>query len=223
MTNLETVSESFVCPLCASKAFYFCSIDEPERHYFRCSSCCAVFLHPENYIDKNAEQERYETHNNDVDDPRYQKFVSPITDAVQQHFPKTAAGLDYGCGTGPVASKVLERKGFKEVALYDPFFQPHKKNLDKTYDYIICCEVMEHFFDPKFEFERLRKLLKKNGKLFCKTTILEEDISVEGFINWWYNKDPTHVFFYTENTLKFISKHFDFQTVKIEAKLITFG
>lgn len=223
MASTETISKSFVCPLCTDKAFHFCSIGKRNRHYFRCPNCCAVFLHPKKYVDENAEQERYESHNNDVEDPRYQKFVSPITDAVQAQFPKTASGLDYGCGTGPVASVVLEREGFQKVALYDPYFQPHKEHLNKTYDYIICCEVMEHFFKPKFEFERLRKLLKANGKLFCKTTILKEDISVENFTDWWYNNDPTHVFFYTENTLKYIAKHFGFQKVKIDPKLITFG
>lgn len=211
------------CPLCESVADYFCSIGKKGRDYYKCGTCHSVFLTPNQYIDYSSEKSRYEEHNNDVEDPRYQKFVSPITDAVQTQFPKNADGLDYGCGTGPVASVVLEENGFKEIALYDPFFQPNKNNLTKTYDFIICCEVMEHFFNPKEEFSRLKKLLKPSGKLFCKTSVLKDNADADYFKDWWYNNDPTHVFFYTPKTLEFIAKTFDFNQVLIEQKLITFG
>lgn len=211
------------CPLCESMADYFCSIGKKGRDYYKCTTCHSVFLHPKSYIDYPSEKSRYEEHNNDVEDPRYQEFVSPITEAVRAQFPKTANGLDYGCGTGPVASVVLEEEGFKKVALYDPFFYPNEEHLTKTYDFIICCEVMEHFFNPQEEFSRLRKLLRTSGKLFCKTSILKEDTDEDYFKDWWYNNDPTHVFFYTPKTLEFIAKAFGFKQVLIEPKLITFG
>ncbi|SDH00780.1 class I SAM-dependent methyltransferase [Psychroflexus sediminis] len=211
------------CPLCESIADYFCSIGKKGRDYYTCSTCHAVFLHPRKYIDYSSEKSRYEEHNNDVKDPRYKKFVNPITDAVEAQFPKTADGLDYGCGTGPVASVVLEENGFKKIALYDPFFFPETKPLTKKYDFIICCEVMEHFFQPKEEFSRLRNLLRTSGKLFCKTSILKDNIGKNEFKDWWYNNDPTHVFFYTPKTLRFIAENFDFNKVLIESKLITFG
>ena len=131
--------------------------------------------------------------------------------------------MDYGCGTGTVASLVLEDLGYKTVALYDPFFQPDEGYLSKSYDYIICCEAMEHFYYPKEEFSKLRNLLKPFGKLFCKTSLLKSESSAEEFSYWWYNNDPTHVFFYTVETLGYISKHFGFKDVKIEPKLITFS
>ena len=214
--------ESLTCPLCTSQAPFFCSIGKKGRHYYKCETCCAVFLHPDKYINYSSEKERYEEHNNDVEDPRYQKFVSPITDAVQQKFDKNSDGLDYGCGTGPVASVVLENKEFKKIALYDPFFQPNEEHLNTTYDFIICCEVMEHFFDPKAEFQQLRRLLRDSGQLFCKTSILKEKSTPDEFKDWWYNNDPTHVFFYTPKTLNYIANKFDFKGVKIEPKLITF-
>lgn len=220
---IESPEKNLTCPLCNSIADYFCSIGNTGRDYYKCSICFSIFLTPNTYIDYKAEKARYEEHNNDVEDSRYQNFVSPITDAIQAQFPKTSDGLDYGCGTGPVASVVLEREGFKKIALYDPFFHPHEDNLKKTYDFIICCEVMEHFFNPKEEFSRLRGLLKPNGKLFCKTSILNNDVSKSYFKDWWYNNDPTHVFFYTPKTLEFIAKNFGFNAIQIEPKLITFG
>ncbi|MBZ9786052.1 class I SAM-dependent methyltransferase [Psychroflexus sp. CAK57W] len=221
--KIQTPDSTYKCPLCTSIADYFCSIGKKGRDYYKCNICHSVFLHPKKYIDYSSEKSRYEEHNNDVRDTRYQTFVSPITDAIEAQFPKTADGLDYGCGTGPVASVVLEADGFKEIALYDPFFQPNAEHLTKTYDFIICCEVMEHFFNPKEEFAVLRKLLRPSGKLFCKTSILKDDSDEDHFKDWWYNNDPTHVFFYTPKTLEFIAKTFGFEQVLIEPKLITFG
>ena len=103
------------------------------------------------------------------------------------------------------------------------FFYPDIKNLSKTYDFIICCEVMEHFFDPEKEFTLLKSLLKPSGKLFCKTSILKNDADQEYFNDWWYHNDPTHVFFYTPKTLHYIAENFGFNQVKIEPKLITFS
>ncbi|MFD0932893.1 class I SAM-dependent methyltransferase [Psychroflexus salinarum] len=221
--KIQKPESTHKCPLCNNIADYFCSIGKKGRDYYKCKTCDSVFLTPNKYIDDASEKSRYKEHNNDVEDPRYQKFVSPITDAIIAQFPKTADGLDYGCGTGPVASVMLEKSGFKEIALYDPFFQPNEENLSKTYDFIICCEVMEHFFDPKKEFALFRDLLKPSGKLFCKTSILKEDIDEDYFKDWWYNNDPTHVFFYTSKTLEFIAKTFGFYQIQIASKLITFG
>lgn len=221
--NFNKPESHYYCPLCESIADYFCSIGKHGRDYYKCKTCSSVFLHPKSFIDVSSEKSRYEEHNNDVTDPRYQNFVSPITEAIANHFFEDSDGLDYGCGTGPVASVVLEQKGFKKIALYDPFFQPDEKVLDNTYDFIICCEVMEHFYGPKDEFLRLRKLLRPTGKLFCKTSILKDHASEDYFKDWWYNNDPTHVFFYTPSTLKYIAEQFNFSNVTIDPKLITFG
>lgn len=221
--NISWPDKIHKCPLCESTADYFCSIGKKGRNYYRCAVCSSVFLHPEKYIDHTAEQLRYEEHNNDVKDKRYQNFVSPITTAITNQFSKNAKGLDYGCGTGPVASVVLEQKGFDEIALYDPFFQPHKEHLSASYDFIICCEVMEHFHHPQKEFALLNSLLKSTGKLFCKTSVLKTNYDEDYFKDWWYNNDPTHVFFYTTKTLEYIADHFNFNELKVESQLITFG
>lgn len=211
------------CPLCDHIADYFCSDPNEIRNYYKCSNCHSVFLDSKHFIDLHLEKKRYETHNNDVDDVRYQKFVEPITTAVQHQFLKSAKGLDYGCGTGPVASTVLKRLSYENISLYDPFFYPDKKCLSDTYDFIICCEVMEHFHNPNQEFSMLKTRLKDKGKLYCKTNLIENNTSVNAFQNWWYKDDPTHVFFYSEKTLKFIAHHFNFGRLTLDSNLITFG
>ncbi len=187
--------------------------------YLQCSTCRAIFLAPQFYIDPVLEQSRYLEHNNDVTDPRYQDFVSPITQGIKEHFPVTAKGLDYGCGTGPVAAVELQKSGYS-VALYDPFFANNPKVLGDQYDFIICCEVMEHFHNPYVEFKRLRRLLLPNGRLYCKTAVFSEQTD---FGSWYYKNDPTHVFFYTAASLEWIKDMIGFRSLKNEPLLITFS
>ncbi|HAH33245.1 MAG TPA: methyltransferase, partial [Flavobacteriaceae bacterium] len=78
------------------------------------------------------EKERYLSHQNDVEDSGFQKFVSPIVRAIKANHSPKDKGLDFGAGTGPVVSKLLEDLNYK-MALYDPFFHPSKAPLLNTY------------------------------------------------------------------------------------------
>ena len=70
------------------------------------------------FISAEAEKARYLTHNNDVEDERYQQFVSPITSAVMKQVqPLRTFGLDYGAGTGPVIAKSPGRTRFQYRAI----------------------------------------------------------------------------------------------------------
>lgn len=164
------------------------------------------------------EKLRYETHNNDVFDKRYQNFVSPITSAILENFSKDHIGLDFGAGTGPVISKILGDNDFK-IKQYDPFFHKNEKLLREKYDYIACCEVMEHFYSPKKDFGLLKNVLLKGGRLYCMTDIYDDSID---FSLWYYKNDPTHVFMYQKETIIWIKNEFRFSDVTIEGRLITF-
>lgn len=205
------------CSLCNNPTTEF--YREEHRIFLRCNLCRGILLHPSCYITAEAEKERYLQHNNDVQDPRYREFVSPITRAVMAHFPATATGLDYGCGTGPVAAVQLEENSYT-VKLYDPYFEDHPENLEQQYDFIICCEVMEHFFDPHKEFRLLAGLLKSGGKLYCKTSVYSEEMD---FASWYYKDDKTHVFLYCRESLEWIRENMDFRELTIEPRLIIFG
>lgn len=215
-------SKTAICPLCKSEAEWFCDYFKEIVEFYKCKNCLGIFKPSKYFPDLTFEKERYETHNNDVYDKQYQKFVSPITDAIENEFKVSSLGLDYGCGTGPVATFVLEKKGYT-IKLYDPYFYPDKKSLSGSYDFIICCEVMEHFFTPDLEFLKLKKLLKSNSKLFCKTKMISNTISVEHFKNWHYKDDPTHVFFYSPESLRVISQFAKFKSVKFDDNLIIFS
>jgi hypothetical protein len=104
---------------------------------------------------KNDEVLRYTQHNNDVNDVRYQKFVQPLVTGILQDFDQSHIGLDFGAGTGPVISKLLTDEGYV-IKQYDPFFYDHAELLNQKYDYIACCEVVEHFHNPAKEFKLLQ-------------------------------------------------------------------
>ena len=135
-------------------------------------------LDPLDYLSQEEEKERYKNHNNDVNDPRYQKFVSPIVEKVRDHYDTNHLGLDYGAGTGPVITSLLEKEGYA-LRLYDPFFHLYPKNLSIKYDYIICSEVIEHFHHPYEEFKSLAEMLKQKGSIFCLTSLYNEEIDFE--------------------------------------------
>lgn len=205
------------CPLCKSLSDLFFS--DKKRTYFLCNHCKALFVDQQYLPGKEEELARYNEHINDVNDIRYQHFVSPIVNEILEGFSSESSGLDFGAGTGPVISKLLSDKNF-QIKLYDPFFHNYPELLRNKYDFIVCCEVIEHFHQPDKEFELLKKLLSRHGKLFCMTSIFNEKIDLK---NWYYKNDLTHVIFYQTETFEYIRKHFGFSDVEIKGNLIVFS
>ncbi len=204
------------CPLCGNNSEVFSA--NRKRPYYICNNCKGIFVPQVSHPDSNLEKSRYLEHNNDVNDIRYQNFVQPIINAVTANFSNDKTGLDFGAGTGPVIAKILEDLAY-DINLYDPYFHPDKKALEKEYDFIVSCEVIEHFYNPAKEFNLLKKLLKNKGKIFCMTEIYNESIN---FDKWYYKNDLTHVFIYQKETLYRIKENFGFSNVDISGRLITF-
>ena len=199
------------CPLCNSFSTLFC--EKPKHLFYKCTNCDGIFRPKDTFLTAKEEKEHYEKHNNDVFDERYQAFVSPIVDAILQDFSTEAKGLDFGSGTGPVIAKMLTDKGF-QVQNYDLFFANEVSLLKEKYNYVSCCEVMEHFYQPYKEFELLPK-----GKLYCKTAVYNNQ---KPFENWYYKDDFTHVFIYQPKTLEWIKEEFHFSNLIIKEKLLVF-
>ena len=204
------------CPLCNSRSTVFYKFK--KQLYHQCNNCFGIFVDKKLIPDREAEILRYKKHRNDIENEGYQKFVSPITSAILRDFNQKHKGLDFGAGSGPIISKILKDNDF-QIKQYDPFFHNFPNLLEKRYDYIACCEVIEHFHDPKKEFSLLKDLLLKNGKLYCMTNIYNENID---FNNWDYKSDITHVFIYHKKSIHWIKECFGFSDVTIKDRLITF-
>ena len=204
---------SVLCPLCTNKSKIFY---QNEDTYYKCEVCYGIFVDEKSRPDKKTEKQRYELHQNSVEDKEYQKFVSPITSAILRDFKSDSKGLDFGAGTGPVLSKVLKDNNYN-VKQYDPYFHNNRELLEKKYDYIGSCEVIEHFYNPYKEFKLLKKLLNPHARLYCMTEIYNEKID---FSSWYYKNDPTHVFFYHAKTFEWIKEEFNFSKIETKKRLI---
>ena len=202
------------CSLCSEQTLFFYS--NQHREYYFCNECSSISLNKNCRLNAEDEKNHYEKHNNDVEDVRYQKFVSPIVNQIILDFGNSNKGLDFGSGTGPVITKMLRDQNF-DIETYDFYFDPNLEALQKKYDYIACCEVVEHFYDPHKEFQLLFDLLNKGGKLYCMTELYQVE---SNFDTWYYKTDPTHVFFYTQKTFEWIRKEFGFEQVSFHGRMI---
>lgn len=214
--HTSPTTASIACTLCNAGTSFFASFR--DRSYYRCTNCASVIMNPSDRIGREKERQRYQLHNNDVNDPGYQKFVKPIVDSIRDRFTRGHKGLDFGAGTGPVISKLLRDSGYI-IEIYDPFFHNYEELLSQKYDYIVCCEVIEHFHCPVREFELLCSMLKKGGVLYCMTEPLQGGID---FINWYYKNDETHVIFYNEHTFRWIRDNIGFTDLDIHGRLVRF-
>lgn len=208
--------EKTSCRLCNQQTNFFKR--SRGRDYYRCTHCDAIQMDEKNLLSLDQEKNRYQLHNNDVHDVNYQKFVSPITSYVLDNFNKNNIGLDFGAGPGPVISKVLTDHKYN-IKQYDPYFHPHEHLLNEKYDYVIACEVIEHFNKPKSAFSLLNQVLKNEGSWIFMTELYHDDID---FSQWYYKNDETHVFFYTKKTLQYIKGLYHFKDLSIENRLIVF-
>lgn len=206
-----------LCRLCQAPANFY--TESRGRKFLQCSSCLSVQVGTKQLPEAEREKALYLTHNNDVDDPRYQAFVSPVTQAILAEQTADKTGLDFGAGPGPVISHQLTQHGYK-ITLYDPFFHNNINALNDNYDFIISCEVIEHFHQPMHEFVRLRALLKPGGSLYCMTELFSETVD---FASWYYKNDPTHVFFYHADSLPLITERFGFSSYRQSGRLIVFS
>lgn len=185
--------------------------------YFRCPACLATFIDASRLLKPEDEKARYAYHLNDPSDSGYRKFLSKLSDPLIKRLGSPKEGLDFGCGTGPALAQMLEDAGHK-VSLYDPFFYPDASLLDKKYDFVSCTEVLEHLHFPVRELNLLDGLLKPGAVLAVMTCFQDDDAM---FARWHYRRDPTHVVFYKEETLRYIAQSFNW-TVEIPVKDVAF-
>lgn len=204
------------CPLCFSKGEKF--INYRSKDYYSCTGCSSIYVDHLTFLNPKDEKERYLQHNNDVNDPNYREFVRPAFNAVTSRFNQDHLGLDFGSGTGPVISQMLKEKGYN-IKQYDPFFENIPELLTLKYDYIVCGEVIEHFYFPHKEFKQLHSMLMPKGELICMTYPYSESID---FLSWRYKDDATHVFFYHQNAFEYILKEFGFCNLSVENRLVKF-
>lgn len=192
------------CPLCCQSTteFFFSG---HEREYFRCKNCDLIFVETKYFLNPNEEKERYDLHENDIHDPGYREFLNRLAKPVMSHLKPQSSGLDFGSGPGPLLSLML-KEGGHEVGTYDPYYDPNEQTLEHQYDFITASEVLEHLHDPRGELIRLWNMLKPSGLLGVMTSLVTNEVE---FSKWHYARDPTHVVFYSRETMKWLAREFE--------------
>lgn len=191
------------CPLCQSTA------SRPhhqgaDRAFWHCDQCDLVFVAASERLTYEDEVARYRHHRNDERDPEYVAFLSRLARPVMERTAAGARGLDYGSGISPALANVLTHSGRPTVA-YDPVFRSDGTLLTGRYDFITCCEVIEHVHEPFAMLARLAALVVPGGLIGIMTTFRDP---AEPFGEWWYARDPTHVCFYSGATMRWIAGRF---------------
>jgi len=194
------------CPLCDKEKSrtLFERVDKHlgTRTYLKCSNCHLAFLHESQRLSREAEKKRYALHENSPDDKGYVQFLSQLADPLSKTITAGASGIDFGCGEGPTMSVILREKGF-QVANYDPIFFPDRQLLTKQYDFVTATETLEHFYNPREEFDVLDHLMKpEKSVLGVMTKTIPRE---QSFGDWWYHTEPSHVCFYDEKTFEWIA------------------
>lgn len=126
-------------------------------------------------------------------------------------------GLDFGSGADSAVAPLLRRAGLP-VDNYDPYYFPNEDVFENQYDVITSTEVFEHLFAPKDTLVRVLSILNSDGYLGLMTA-LHDDINFEA---WYYPADPTHVVFYSTQTMNFIAKAYNLELCYIQTPAIIF-
>ena len=194
------------CPLCLdhnAQEYY----RDKLRSYLICPQCQLVFVPRSQLISIENERSRYKHHQNEADDSNYLEYLSKIEQACEPYLLKGDEGLDFGCGPSPLLGEIFSQKGFP-TSSYDLFFHPNVPYKNKSYDFIILCEVIEHLRNPLEVLRELRGLSKPNGSILVRTKFYPE---VSAFKDWFYKRDMTHIQFFSQTTLQHLAKSFQME------------
>lgn len=195
---------ALTCPLCHSphpEAFF----SDKRRHYLRCNTCQLVFVPPEQLLGLQEEREIYDLHENNAEDPGYQRFLNRLAIPLNAKLGDSGKqGIDFGCGNDSALPKLISSHGH-HVSLYDPYYFPAQDVLQKRYDFIACSEAIEHFHHPAKTWQLWCKMLKPDGVIGIMT---KRWLSRARFSTWHYKNDVTHVNFYHEETFQWIAETF---------------
>ncbi|MEZ4909963.1 MAG: class I SAM-dependent methyltransferase [Saprospiraceae bacterium] len=201
-----------LCPLCHG----YETRSYADGKYSLCYNCKGLFIPSDALPDVKTEYSRYLKHHSTVDDDGYLQFIKPIIEYITNLITIEHRCLDFGSGQYSTISQILRKKGYS-VEQYDPFFYNHPQLLQEKYDFIVACEVIEHFHHPFESFESLHSCLQDKGEIIGMTHIY--DGNEEQFKRWYYRRDITHTFIYQRDTFEWITNQWNYSKLHIDGRL----
>ena len=196
-------AEQHICPLCGSLETGIFHRDR-YRDYYACKICGMVHVPFVYHLSADKQKHRYDLHHNDPSDKGYRRFLSKLVDPLVERLENGAEGLDYGSGPQPVLADMFSEKGYR-MEIYDLYYAGNREVLTRQYDFLTCCETMEHFSEPKKEWEQFLAMVKKGGWIAIMTQMLED---TDDFARWHYINDETHVCFFSEKSFEWLGRKY---------------
>jgi hypothetical protein len=175
------------------------------RVYDVCHHCGLVQVKESLLPSPEDARARYLLHADDAGSDGHRRFLSQAVVPSLPFLRPDYTILDFGCGPVPVLASILSQQGF-DCENFDPnfdFFIPE----NKQYEHVFCLETAEHFARPFADWNILNQRVKPGGML---TLMTERYIDQRQFSGWYYKRDKTHVAFYHEKTIQFLSDIFRF-------------
>jgi hypothetical protein len=206
------------CPLCGAPVRPYAT--DPRRAYVRCSVCELIAVPEFRHPTPDAERRRYDLHRNSPSDAGYVRFLMQLVDAMAPKLRQGAEGLDFGSGPSPVLAGIMEGRGFR-VRTYDPFYANDRTALGRTYDFVICSEVVEHFRRPADDWHLLVSLVAPGASLGVMTSLWEG--SPGEFVRWHYANDVTHLAFYNRTTMAWIARRYGMEVTSAGGQVTLFN
>jgi len=190
------------CPVCQYQSASFTDPASQIR-YHACTECGYIHKDPEYYHDFGSQKRRYDLHQNHPDDPGYRAYFQRFLDMVLPYSARRGRALDFGSGDSDLLASMLGEAGF-EVMRHDPIYHPDSAYASEHFDLIVSTEVFEHLDDPLRTLWHLSEHLTPGGHLALQTQFLP---ATRGeFLTWYYRLDPTHIGFFTPETLEVMAR-----------------
>ncbi|MGM0608073.1 MAG: class I SAM-dependent methyltransferase [Candidatus Muiribacteriota bacterium] len=187
-----------------------------KRKFYLCDKCELLQVDYNYLIPLEQERKRYLSHNNFIKNEGYVNFLNRLIKPAVKFINSDMYGLDFGCGHTKVLEALLKLKGLK-VDSYDPFFFKELKR--EKYDFIFASECFEHFHNPEKTIRFICDLLSKNAYLFIMTKFQPTPDKLK---TWFYLNDPTHVSFYSMESLDYICKKFGLRMIFCDNENLAF-
>ena len=191
------------CRLCQSNDCSF-FVSDIKRDYLLCNNCKLIFVPDKDVVSVDIEKERYRLHNNTIEDIEYVAYLKEFTRELQRIPISNPKVLDFGSGQDRVLTHILQENGYDCYA-YDPLYKLGKEHLNKEFDIIILCEVVEHLRDFRKELGLIKEILSQKGCVVIRTELYQDR---DTFVDWWYTKDITHINFFSKYTMEKLAKLF---------------
>ena len=208
-----------VCPLC-QKTQTVLFYEEKRRPFYKCEHCCLVFVPKDFHISFDEEKKRYDQHQNNEKSEQFDGYKKWMQDfwAWIKETPLRGKICDYGSGPHPILSEFAKVDGL-ELISYDLHYANQTKADLFDLDLLILSEVVEHFRAPYEEWNELREMVKKSGRICIRTSLWNEGTRWK---DWAYARDNTHINFYHQKTMSYLAQSKGLELIRLEKDKIEF-